>query len=255
MRRRSRVSVAGLAWLVAINGLMPSPVDAVDPKPEKGDSPTSESVSVAATQSIQSPGPLTTIAISDDLNCAVNYVTDTFGEFYGDTACATLVAVDGQLFGPASIPAGGSASPRTPFTPVSQSPVTGQGTASDPYTLVTTVDAGSTGIRLEQTDTYVVGDESYRTSIAVENTTGSPKTVILYRAGDCYLQDDDYGLGDADPITGAVACVEGDAQPAGSTPPRVAPDHAEQSLHGRLLRRCVGLDWDADAVPEHQSRW
>ncbi len=214
MRRRSKVSASLLGWLVMITAFTPTEIAAVDPA--KGDFSPEESVSVAATQSIQSPGPLTTIAISDDLNCAVNYVTDAFGEFYGDTACATLVAVDGILFGPASIPAGGSASPRTAFTAVSQSPVTGQGTASDPYTLVTTVDAGATGIRLEQTDTYVVGDESYRTSIAVENTAGSSKTVILYRAGDCYLQDDDYGLGDADPITGAVACVEGEQQSDGT---------------------------------------
>lgn len=34
------------------------------------------------------------------------YVTDALGEFYDDTACATLVAVDGVLFGPRpSLPA------------------------------------------------------------------------------------------------------------------------------------------------------
>ncbi len=49
----------------------------------EGDSSREGSVSIAATQSIQSPGPLTNIATSDDLNCAVNYVTDTHGEFYG----------------------------------------------------------------------------------------------------------------------------------------------------------------------------
>jgi hypothetical protein len=150
MRRRSRLSVVVLAWLVTFTVLMPTEVAGIDPKPEKGDASPQEPVGLAATHSIQSPGPLTNIAISDDLNCAVNYVTDAFGEFYGDTACATLVAVDGVLFGPANIPAGDSASPRTPFSVVSQSPVSGQGTASDPYTLVTTVYAGTTGIRLER---------------------------------------------------------------------------------------------------------
>lgn len=72
------------------------------------------------------------ITIGDDLTCAVNHVDDTHGEFYGDTACATLVAVNSVLFGPAFIPAGDSASPRTTFSPVSQSSVTGSGTIVDP---------------------------------------------------------------------------------------------------------------------------
>ena len=89
---------------------------------------------------ILSAGPLTRIEITNDLNCAVDHTGDSAPEFYGDTACGTLVAVGGTLYGPADIPAGESASPRTPFTPVSQTGVLGAGTVGDPYRIVTVVD-------------------------------------------------------------------------------------------------------------------
>ncbi|MDO8484493.1 MAG: Ig-like domain-containing protein, partial [Candidatus Limnocylindrales bacterium] len=154
---------------------------------------------------IVSSGPLTRIETTPDLNCAVNHASDLSGEFFGDTACATLVGVDGVLYGPASIPAGPSVD--APFTAVSQSAVTGTGSESDPLRIITVVDLGSTGLRLTQTDSYVIGQEAYRTDIAIANAGPSARTLLLYRAGDCFLQNSDEGYGSADPSTGAVACV------------------------------------------------
>ncbi len=156
---------------------------------------------------ITSAGPLTRIEITYDLNCAVDHTGDSNPEFYGDTACGSLVAVGGTLFGPAYIPAGVSASPLTPFTPVSQSGVLGSGTIGDPYRIVTVVDVGTTGLRLTETDAYVVGQETYRTDVTIANAGGSTAGAILYRAGDCFLQNSDRGFGSADPASGAVSCV------------------------------------------------
>ncbi len=167
------------------------------------------SPALAASQAITSSGPLTSITITDDLNCAVNHTGDASGEFFGGTACGTLVAVGGTLFGPVYIPAGSFASPRTAFTPVSQSAVTGTGTNADPYRIVTVVGLGSTGLQITETDTYVVGQETYRTDVAIGNPGGSAADAILYRAGDCYLQNSDSGFGAADAATGAVSCVAG----------------------------------------------
>ena len=168
---------------------------------------TSEVVSftIAAPAELASAGPLTRIRTSPDLGCAVNHVEDSSGEFYGDFACGTLVVVDGVLFGPANIPAGGSAGPRTGFAPISQT-VGGAGTAADPLAIVTVADAGTTGVRITQRDTYVIGEESYRTEVSLANTGGTLRTIKLYRAADCYLQDSDNGFGEVDPATGAVAC-------------------------------------------------
>jgi uncharacterized repeat protein (TIGR01451 family) len=155
-------------------------------------------------------GPLDRIEVTPDLNCAVNHILDESGEFFGDTACGTLLAAGETLFGPATIPAGGGASPRTAYTvPEGNQVVSGSGTAADPFTIVTDVDLGTTGLHITQTDSYVNGQESYRTDVTVSNDGVDPVSAILYRAGDCFLQDSDFGFGSVDPSTGAVACVNG----------------------------------------------
>jgi uncharacterized repeat protein (TIGR01451 family) len=156
---------------------------------------------------ITSAGPLTRVETTPDLNCAVDHAGDASPEFFDDTACATLLASGGTLFGPANIPAGGATEPKTAFTPVSQTAVTGSGSATDPFTIVTVVDLGASGLRITQTDTYEIGQEAYRTDVTVQNRTDASTTAILYRAGDCFLQDSDAGFGASDPSTGSVSCV------------------------------------------------
>jgi hypothetical protein len=168
---------------------------------------------------ITSTGPLTRVEVTPDLNCAVDHAGDSAPEFYGDTACATLLASGGTLYGPADIPAGGGAGPRTTFTAVSQTAVTGSGSAADPFEVVTVVDLATSGLRITQTDTYETGQEAYRTDVTVQNRTDATATAILYRAGDCFLQESDLGFGASDPATGAVSCVAGVDDGAGGFVP------------------------------------
>ena len=168
---------------------------------------------------INSAGPLTRVEVTPDLNCAVDHEGDVSSEFFDETACGTLLASGGTLYGPASIPAGGGAAPRTAYTALSQTPVTGTGTAVDPFTIVTVVSLGTSGLRITETDSYVLGEESYRTDVNVANLSDTPKTATLYRAGDCYLQNSDFGFGSADPSTGAVSCVAGVDDGNGNTVP------------------------------------
>jgi uncharacterized repeat protein (TIGR01451 family) len=158
---------------------------------------------------ISSAGPLTNISLSNELNCQVDHTGDSSHEFYGDVpgACATLVAVNDTLYGSADIPAGPTPAE---YTPVSQSAVTGSGTSADPFKVVTVVDAG-TDLRLTETDSYVAGSEAYRTDVQVENISAGPQTFVLYRAGDCYLQNSDKGLGDL-LNDGSVGCHGTDDQ-------------------------------------------
>ncbi len=156
---------------------------------------------------IHSAGPLTNIFIGNELNCQVEHTGDTGYEFYDAGselgACGTLLAIDGTLYGPSELPS----APVTvePWTVVSQSPVAGSGTDADPLRVVTVVTAGETGLRIEETDSYVVGRESYRTDIHITNQGAGERHGILYRAGDCYLQDADTGFGRLD--AGAPACL------------------------------------------------
>jgi hypothetical protein len=167
---------------------------------------------LAAQQVITSAGPLTNIYITDTLNCQVSHSGDSLFEFYPPSSqtgdCGTFVVVGGTLYGfaPFGGSAAGSASPRTAFTPVSQSAVLGSGTSADPYRIVTVVAAGTTGITLTETDSYVVGQEAYRTDVQLANAGATGQPVLMYRAGDCFLQNSDLGFGRAGP-GGAIACT------------------------------------------------
>ena len=78
--------------------------------------------------------------------------------------CGTFIVTGGNLYAPDfsghGVTRDRQSPTYTPFTPVSQSGVTGTGTAGDPYRVVTNVDVGTTGLHIQQTDSYVVGDES-----------------------------------------------------------------------------------------------
>ncbi len=160
---------------------------------------------LAAQQVITSAGPINNIYLNDDLACQATHTGDTSPEFYDGTnpgACGTFLSTGGTSYGP-TVPAGLS---RTDFTPVSQSAVTGSGTSTDPYAVVTTVNVGSTGLQITQADSYVVGEEQYRTDIVVSNSTASPITATLYHAGDCYLQGSDTGYGWIDTANNGIYC-------------------------------------------------
>jgi hypothetical protein len=162
---------------------------------------------LAAQQVISTPGPINNIWLSDDLACQATHVGDTANEFYGGTnpgGCGTMLATGGTAYGPTTNSPGFSG---TDFSPISQSPILGSGAASDPYRVVTTVHAGTTGIALQQTDSYVVGQEQYRTAIVVTNTNPFGVLATLYHAGDCYLQGSDSGFGAVDSVNSAILCT------------------------------------------------
>lgn len=153
---------------------------------------------------IASRGPLTHVYVGNELSCQVAYRGDKQLELFpqdnkpGD--CGTFLAVGKQLwrpdFGRHSLE-GGSAflsGDGKPFTALSQTDVTGAGTASDPFVVVTRVGAAPTGIEITQTDSYVVGDSTFKTKVTISNP-GAAVDATLYRAGDCYLQENDKGFG------------------------------------------------------------
>ena len=151
----------------------------------------------ASAASIDSAGALTKIEISPELNCDVRHDGDTYGEWYDDIACGTFVSYMGKLYGPSRIPAGGSATGVAnyeAYETVSQSGVAGAGTNADPFAVTTKVKLGDSGATLTQVDTYVTGATAYRTDIKLA-AGAEGGTAVIYRGGDCYLQDSDVGLG------------------------------------------------------------
>src|SRR3989440_1350503 len=172
----------------------------------------------AAQQVITSSGPLKQIYLNDDLACQVFHTSNTTqGEFFGGTdpgSCGTFVFVDGTLYGP-NVTNGPVA---TAYTLVDQPARTGSGTSADPYVVTTTVQAGPVG--LTQTDSYVVGENSYTTTISVNRLSygESDLNLTVYHAGDCSLQGSDGGYGSFDSGTGGIFCsANPNDNPTGAT--------------------------------------
>jgi len=169
---------------------------------------------------IHSAGPLSDIYIGNDLSCQVRSGGFSSTEFFPNAAgpgdCGTFLAVNGQLYGPdfahhttTATAFAGDAS-YSPFTPVSQTGVSGSGTPSSPYRVVTTVNAGASGLSVSEADSYVIGTNYYQADITVTNNSGSTQTALVYHAADCLLHGSDSGFGFVDmssPSAPAPACA------------------------------------------------
>ncbi|HEX8123786.1 MAG TPA: hypothetical protein VF549_21225 [Solirubrobacteraceae bacterium] len=157
-------------------------------------------------------GPLTRVVVGNELSCQVGHSGDASAELYPPTAtpgdCGTLIASGGTLYAPdfsshSSSAASGTGT-TTAFAPVSQTPVTGAGTSSDPKRVTTVADAGS--LRVTEVDSYIPGQEAYRTDVTIANNGGAAASGIIYRAGDCFLQESDRGFGFVDNGASAAGC-------------------------------------------------
>ena len=168
---------------------------------------------------IASAGPLTHVWLGNDLSCQVQHIADAPDyEFYGPDIfpadAGTFIAMDGVLYAPDFTnhdytSAGFLLGDYTPFTPVSQTPVTGSGTTADPFKVITVVVVAETGLVIQQTDTYVVGQEHYTTEVMISNTGAGTASGVLYRAADAFLGGSDTGYGFTEVFSGnrnAVAC-------------------------------------------------
>jgi hypothetical protein len=163
---------------------------------------------------IASTGPLTHVYVGNELSCQVGYSGDARLELYPPAAipgdCGTFVALGGTLYTPDFSNHDGTATSslgaRTPFTPVSQTNVTGAGTTGSPFKVSTRVNVGSTGLEIGEVDTYVSGEEAYRTNVTLTNRSSATVSGTLYRAGDCYLQESDVGSGFVDEAQKAAGC-------------------------------------------------
>ena len=151
---------------------------------------------------VAAPDSVLRVATSPMLGCAIVHRDDASLQFFGatapfpepdpiDTECGTFLAVADRVFAPALyVPAPDETVALDGpvfegFTPVSQSPVTGRGTPNRPFRLVTLVEAGDTGVAVQQTDTWTSTGESVTTRIDLFNATGGRVPVVLYRSGDC----------------------------------------------------------------------
>ncbi|HEX7301038.1 MAG TPA: hypothetical protein VF257_18720 [Solirubrobacteraceae bacterium] len=173
-------------------------------------------------KTITSSGPLTSVSIGNEGSCQVGYSGDARLELFPPSAtpgsCGTFVFSGSTLYAPDFANHDGSATSGlgayTPYTPVSQSEVSGAGTAASPFSVTTVYDSGTSGLRVTEVNTYVTGQEFYRTDITIQNNAGAAQSGVVYRAGDCFLQESDTGYGLIEAATGGPGC----ARNANNTP-------------------------------------
>jgi hypothetical protein len=181
------------------------------------------STAVAAVPSVDiGASPLLNVSIGSDLSCQIKHTGDSALEFFPSSAtpgdCGTFVAAGGTVFGPnfsqhdGTATSGVTGGSYSAFSGTTQSGKTGSGTSAKPFKVVTSGTAGS--LAVTETDSYVSGQESYRTDVTVTNNGGGAANVTIYRAGDCFLQNSDSGFGMTGD-NGAVGCAEN----ANNTPP------------------------------------
>lgn len=168
-------------------------------------------------------GPLQHIWIGADGSANVRHASNGSYQFYPSTAVlgdfGTFLAVGGVLYAPdfADTNHGTTGTSGlgtyTAWYNRSQSNIvtTENGLAR----VITTLETANAALRLYQVDTYVSGQNCWRTDIVVQNLTTSSKSVVLYRGGDAYLNGSNNGYGAAKTDRGAVAV----AAAANDSPP------------------------------------
>jgi hypothetical protein len=199
---RGLMLAVALALLVAV---LPTLVLADD-----GNPPSGPDASAVGHKTIAG-NPLT-IHVAADTSIQVFYEGKTDGQVYppsydeADSGAFIWWAMPGapSVFGPdwANHDVT-SANLVAPWSPVSQSPVGGSGTAADPWEIVTNVWAPAVGV--SQWIRYVDGDHCFRVFYTVHNLQ-SPGTeaFTFFHAADLWPDDSTSGYGYYDAATGAV---------------------------------------------------
>mgnify|MGYP007089160767 CR=1 FL=1 len=200
-------------------------------------------------KTISSSGPLTSVAVGNEGSCQIGYQGDARLELFpsGTTPgdCGTLIFTGTALYAPSFSSHGGSAASgigaSTPYTPVSQTEVSGAGSAASPSKVTTVYDVGTTGIRVTEVNSYVAGQEYYRTDVSLKNTTTATQTGIIYRAGDCYLQESDTGYGFVESSNSGPGC----ARNADNTPAARIEQWVPLTAGSAYIEDSFGTVWRA----------
>jgi hypothetical protein len=233
----------------------------------------------ASALTIDTDGPLDGIEVNEQLSCQILRGDGEFFlrefDFNDFDQCGTFVGFEGEgatVYGDTNVAANENYVHDEP-----NQTLTGDGSPGNPYRLTTVVYVplelvdeiesagegdvspaveGPTILRLTQTDSYVNGDEHYRTDIVVDNTLGDDVSATLYHAGDCALRDSSVGYAVEDdggfafctptqPTETATAAFE----PHGPDPAilgfvPIEPDHNwREALASDLFDEVNGLDF------------
>ncbi|WP_457028164.1 isopeptide-forming domain-containing fimbrial protein, partial [Kitasatospora sp. P5_F3] len=226
------------------------------------------SVVLVATGLIDKGKPVTRIWSQLAGRCQADYNgTAQFWAGGSGPSCSSALSVGGSLV------SGGWFNGASSLVGVSQTPTTGSGSSSDPFTMTTVQSAGS-GMRLSQVDSYVNGENGFRIDVTVTNNGTKSQEGTFYRGGDCLLAGVDSSFGAVLPrapgMGNGIACVknaDGTGQAMMFVPLTAGSSYAEgtpsnvrdQATGGKPLQntcRCtenldsaMGVSWPYSLAP------
>lgn len=168
-------------------------------------------------------GPLQHIWIGADGSANVRHLSDADYQFFPEDAVlgdfGTFLAVGGVLYAPDFADANhgttGTSGLGTYTSWYNRSQTNVTTTENGISKVMTVLETANAALRLIQTDTYVGGQNCWRTDIMLVNQSNGSLSPVLYRAGDAFLHGSNNGYGAAKTNRGAVAV----AAAANDSPP------------------------------------
>lgn len=152
------------------------------------------------------------ILVGANASIQVYYTGYVEGQVFGDADSGIFLWVGDRLFG-SNLEGShheSAANYTLDLTTVSHTGPSGQGTAADPWVIITVLDVGDTGLRVTQKVSYVQGQEHFGLTWDIENRSGEALSLDFFHAADIFFAGDDYGYGYYDPVTGAVGGYNAD---------------------------------------------
>jgi hypothetical protein len=189
------------------------------------------------------PGQCQTIASSPlvvktsaDTALQVYYAGDTAGQVYSPSNnhgnSGTFVVAGGRFFGPGA---------DVPYTEVSQTGVSGDGSAGAPFTVVTVVDLPGAGLRITETVRMVAGQPYFRIDRRLTNVGAAPVSASVFTYADLYLRGSDRGFGYFDPATRSIGGQTPTADFFQIFVPITPASHFEEGSFSTVFSRIRGL--------------
>ena len=204
---RNSIRDVGLSWRRVVStlicGLASSAAVQAATAPPASSSPIALAVGYVTINGVN-PSPLSKIHIGEELSFQMYHrAFGSIGQIYPPSGnkpadMGLFARVGSTLFAPNFAQHGGTATGAlgayTPWTPVSTSALSGDGSLAAPYRYVVTCDAAATGLRLEMTITYANANDYVLHDLRFVNQSAAPITFDAYIGSDFFLANSDNGI-------------------------------------------------------------
>ena len=192
---RSRVRFAGVSLALVFAAVLPAHAAKGDPAPAvRGVTPAVTTINGA---------PLTVLVGDEHSYQIFNADIPGVGQVYPSSSAGTadmgwMVRTGGALYSPDFQNHDGTATGglgvTTPYTAQSISPVSGSGSAVDPFVVTVTAQLGGTGLATREQIRYVNGDNFFSKQFTLTNNAAGAQTASIFLGGDIYLAGSDSGV-------------------------------------------------------------